>query len=145
MPGGDGWVYSLDPETGAPIWKFDLNPKDSVWRLGGRGTRNNIISTPVIDGDRVYLAVGQDPEHGEGVGHLYCIDATKTGDVTATGAIWHLGGDEFRRTMSTAAVRDGLVYIADLSGFVYCLEAESGEKLWTSRHLCRHLGVADGG
>jgi len=26
--------------------------------------------------------VGEDPEHGEGVGHLYCIDPTKSGDVS---------------------------------------------------------------
>ena len=36
LPGGDGWVYSLEPETGNLIWKFDGNPKDSVWELGGK-------------------------------------------------------------------------------------------------------------
>jgi outer membrane protein assembly factor BamB len=30
----------------------------------------------------MYIANGQDPEHGEGLGHLYCIDITKTGDVS---------------------------------------------------------------
>jgi len=33
----------------------------------------------------VYLASGQDPEHGDGPGHLYAIDATKRGDITQTG------------------------------------------------------------
>lgn len=85
--GGDGWVYSFDPTgdgNGAAklLWKFDANPKDSKWVLGGRGTRNNIIATPVIYDDKVYVAVGQDPEHGEGIGHLWCIDPTKRGDVS---------------------------------------------------------------
>ena len=40
--GGDGWVYALEAETGKLVWKCDLNPKDSIWRLYGRGTRNNI-------------------------------------------------------------------------------------------------------
>ncbi|MCH2113862.1 MAG: PQQ-binding-like beta-propeller repeat protein [Pirellulales bacterium] len=91
--GGDGWVYSFDPagressgkdgETKAKLlWKFDANPKMSVWELGGRGTRNNIIATPVLYAGNVYVAVGQDPEHGEGVGHLWCIDPTKRGDVS---------------------------------------------------------------
>lgn len=85
--GGDGWVYSFKAGRGKDgkgelLWKFDSNPKTSKWILGGRGTRNNIISTPVIYDDKLYVAVGQDPEHGEGMGHLWCIDPTKRGDVS---------------------------------------------------------------
>ena len=147
FPGGDGWVYSLEPETGELIWKFDCNPKDSVWELGGRGTRNNIISTPVIWKDRVYISVGQDPEHGEGVGHLWAIDATGEGDITETGAVWHRGDEDFHRTMSTVAIEDDLLYIADLSGFVYCLDANTGEHHWTYDTFAAIWGstfVADG-
>lgn len=85
--GGDGWVYSFDPAgdgKGGPklLWKFDANPKTSEWILGGRGTRNNIIATPVIYEGLVYVAVGQDPEHQEGIGHLWCIDPNKRGNVS---------------------------------------------------------------
>ena len=147
FPGGDGWIYSLEPETGELIWKFDCNPKDSVWELGGRGTRNNIISTPVIWEDKVYISVGQDPEHGEGVGHLWVIDATGEGDITETGAVWHRGDEDFHRTMSTVAIDDGLLYVADLSGFVYCLDANTGEHHWTYDTFAAIWGstfVADG-
>ncbi len=58
-----------------------------MWILGGSGTRNNIIATPVIYDGLVYVAVGQDPEHGEGIGHLWCIDPTKRGDVSPTLAV----------------------------------------------------------
>jgi outer membrane protein assembly factor BamB len=90
--GGDGWLYSFDPKGDANgnsklWWKFDANPKDSKWILGGRGTRNNIIATPVVYDGMVYLAVGQDPEHGEGQGHVWCIDPTGDGDVSPTLAL----------------------------------------------------------
>ena len=90
--GGDGWVYSFRADAGKDgnpelLWKFDANPKVSVWKLGGRGTRNNIIATPVIHEGRVYVAVGQDPEHGEGEGHLWCLDPTKRGDVSVELAV----------------------------------------------------------
>ena len=130
IPGGEGVVYSFAPDTGELIWTFDANPKESVWELGGKGSRNNIISTPVFHHDVVYIGVGQDPEHGEGPGHFYKIDASGTGDITETGTIWHVGGEDFQRTMSTAAVHDGLVYIADLSGHVYCFDEETGELQW---------------
>ncbi len=85
---GDGWIYSFDADksaaTGKPamLWKFDANPKESKYVLGGRADRNHIIGTPVIYDGLVYVGVGEDPEHGEGVGHLYCIDPTKRGDVS---------------------------------------------------------------
>ncbi|NQV24939.1 MAG: PQQ-binding-like beta-propeller repeat protein [Rhodopirellula sp.] len=87
--GGDGWVYSFDPKGDGSgnsklLWKLDGNPKDSKWILGGRGTRNNIIATPVVYDGNVYVSVGQDPEHGEGVGHVWCIDPNKRGDVSST-------------------------------------------------------------
>lgn len=86
--GGDGWLYSFAPEgedgKAKLLWKFDCNPKDSIYVLGGRATRNHLIATPVVYGEHVYVAVGEDPEHGEGVGHLWCIDPTKRGDVSPT-------------------------------------------------------------
>lgn len=147
LPGGDGWVYAVAPKTGELIWKFDCNPKDSVWELGGRGTRNAIIATPVIYDNKVFIGVGQDPEHGEGVGHLWAIDATGKGDVTGTHAVWHLGGKEFNRTMSTVAIHDGLLYAADLSGFIYCLDLKTGKPHWTYDAYAAIWGspfVADG-
>lgn len=88
FPGGDGWLYSFLAEPGAGgkptlLWKFDCNPKKSVWEDGGGGDRNTLIATPVIHQGRVYIATGEDPEAGEGQGDLWCIDPTKRGDVSA--------------------------------------------------------------
>jgi outer membrane protein assembly factor BamB len=120
FPGGDGWLYSFEPETGKLIWKFDANPKDSKYELGGRGTKSDFIATPVIIGDKVIIGTGQDPEHYEGIGHLWCIEATKTGDVSPelvedakanpiktkpnpnSAVVWHYGGP------TTMADRDKL-------------------------------------
>jgi outer membrane protein assembly factor BamB len=122
---GDGWVRGYEAQTGKKLWEFDTNPKDSVWPR----TRNELISTPVIYQDVVYIPNGQDPEHGEGVGHMYAIDATKRGDITKTGLLWHF--DKIRRSISTAAVADGLVYISDFSGYLHCLDAKTGQPYWT--------------
>lgn len=146
--GGDGWIYSLDPKTGNLLWKFDCNPKDAVWKIGGAGTRNYIIATPVIWDDKVYLAVGQDPEHGEGVGHLWAVDATGEGDVTGKNVVWHRGGEEFHRTLSTVAIdNDGILYASDLSGYLYALDAKTGQHHWTYNTYAAIWGspyVADG-
>src|SRR5262249_9175073 len=142
FPGGDGWIYSFDPESGKLIWKFDCNPKDAKYELGGKGTRSDFIATPVIYKNQVYIGTGQDPEHEDGVGHLWCIDMTKEGDVSPTlvtdakvwppktkpnpnsAMVWHYGGPAdpkktgrnyyFGRTMSTCAIHDDLVYAGEL-------------------------------
>jgi outer membrane protein assembly factor BamB len=138
---GDGQVRGYEALTGKKLWEFDTNPKDAVWPK----TRNELIATPVIHQDRVYIANGQDPEHGEGVGHLYAIDATKRGDITQTGRIWHF--DKLRRSISSAAVLDGVVYISDFSGFLYCLDANTGKEIWMHDLFAATWGspfVADG-
>jgi outer membrane protein assembly factor BamB len=85
--GGDGWLYSFKADKGKDgkpelLWKFDANPKDAILELGGRGTRNDIISTPVVYDNKVYFCTGQDPEHGEGDGILYCLDPARRGDIS---------------------------------------------------------------
>jgi len=160
FPGGDGWIRSYDTD-GKLLWKFDCNPKDSEYELGGKGTRNDFIATPVIYKNRVYIGVGQDPEHETNVGHLWCIDMTKRGDVSPevvtdysvwppktkknenSALVWHFGGPadaetrkkirrnyNFGRTMSTCSVHDGLCYVAELAGWVHCLDAETGKLYW---------------
>lgn len=147
FPGGDGWVYSFKPEDGELLWKFNANPEGSVWRLGGSGTKNNIISMGVIHDDKVYIGVGQDPEHGEAPGNFWVIDATKRGDITKSGLVWHRGGEDFNRTISTAAIHDDIVYITDLSGFLYVLDAKTGKHHFTYDAFAAVWGspyVADG-
>jgi outer membrane protein assembly factor BamB len=121
---GDGWIRGYEAATGKKLWEFDTNPKDSVWPK----TRNEVISTAVIYEDKVYISNGQDPEHGEGVGHMYCIDGSKRGDITKTGMVWHY--DKIRRSISTPAIKDGIVYQADFSGFLHALDAKTGAVYW---------------
>ena len=121
---GDGWVRGYDAMTGKKLWEFDSNPKDSVWPK----TRNELISTPVIFDNKVYIGNGQDPEHGEGVGHLYCLDGTKRGDITQSGVVWHY--DKIRRSISTGAIYDGMLFYPDFSGFLHCLDVKTGKAFW---------------
>jgi outer membrane protein assembly factor BamB len=132
---GDGWVRGYEAKTGKLLWEFDLNPKDSVWQT----TRNEVISTPIFHENVVYIANGQDPEHGEGPGHLYAIDATKRGDISPvlkdkaknpnSGQLWHY--DKIRRSISTGALHNGILYYPDFSGFLHAIDIRTGKPHWT--------------
>jgi len=151
FPGGDGWIYAFEPKTGDLIWKFNGNaglPK-------GGNMLNYIVATPVIVANKLYVGMGLYPEHPKATkfSHFLCIDMTKSGDVSPAGLdakpaangtsalVWAYGGLAnpappkgrsvvFGRTMSTAAVHDGLVYIAEETGYLHCLDAKTGQKYW---------------
>jgi outer membrane protein assembly factor BamB len=158
--GGDGVCYAFEPDPvpgpgGRGVlkeaWRFDCNPparkvKDGkpVAYSDAEGP-SEIIATPVVHGGRVFVALGQDPEQGDGAGALHCIDASGAGDITKGGAVW--SSDRFRRTLSTVAVSGGIVFAADYPGFLHALDAETGATLWshdTKAHIWGSPLVADG-
>ena len=106
---------------------------------------SEIIGTPVLVGNRVYVALGRDPEHGRGRGAMHCVDATGTGDITKSGRVWCYQGLD--RTLSTVSVADGLVYLSDVAGRLHCLDAKTGKCYWIHETQSQTWGstlVADG-
>jgi len=174
--GGDGWCYGLDAGfvksreqpsrprlavPGAPppdvptlteLWRFDCNPPErhmkagKPLKYGSPDGPNDVISTPVISNNRVYVATGQDPEQGDAPGAMNCIDPTRgAGDISQAGRVWTNGG--IGRSISTAAVANGLVYIAETTGIVHCLDAGTGKEYWnhdTEGHIWGSTLLADG-
>ena len=75
---------------------------------------------------------------------MWAIDATKTGDVTETAVVWR---HPFRRTISTVAIQNGVLYAANFSGFFHALDVQTGELLWEHDTLAAVWGspyVVDG-
>jgi outer membrane protein assembly factor BamB len=106
---------------------------------------SEIIGTPVFDKDRLYVAIGRDPEHGRGRGAIHCIDASGSGDISQSGRVWIYQGLD--RTLSTASVADGLVYVSDVAGRLHCLDAKTGSCYWvheTESEVWGSTLVADG-
>jgi len=159
---GDGWVYGLG--SGAertevdkdifelPIkFKYDAVPPEYRKKEDGSPRKysdfdgpSELIATPVYADGKLYVSIGQDPEHGEGVGMMSCIDVTQTGDLSGKAA-WTFKTQE--RTISTPAVKDGIVYTADYTGRLFALDAKTGQQYWkfdTKGHIWASPYVADG-
>jgi outer membrane protein assembly factor BamB len=152
---GDGFTYGFDPVPVKgeddvmvlkELWRADCIPPEYRKDKDGKPIKypaaegpNEIIGTPVIEKGKIYVAIGQDPEHGEGVGALNCIDL-------ATGKLlWQY--KKIGRSISTAVVHDGLVYIADYAGKVYCVDAATGKDYWihdTKSHMWSSPLIVEG-
>jgi outer membrane protein assembly factor BamB len=160
--GGDGWCYAFDAKPVKEgdtallktVWKADCNPPEYKKTKDGKTIRypaaegpSEINATPVFYKNRIYVATGQDPEHGEGVGNLVCLDATKTGDITRTGILWQY--NKIHRSISTVSIdpETGLLFVGDFSGFVHCLDGETGKPYWVhdmKAHMWGSTLLADG-
>jgi HEAT repeat protein len=127
--GGDGWLRAYDAASGRQLWQFDGNPKDARWLpRPGVFSRNPIIASPVVGDGRVYVAMGQDPAHGNGPSLLHALAPRGQGDITRSGLLWT--SREVGRVVGTPIARDGLLYVGDLGGTIHCLDAATGAHVW---------------
>lgn len=130
-------------------WQVDVNPPEYRKDAEGQPIKyaeyqgpSEIIATPVIHEGLIYITIGQDPEHGEGVGALTCVDPTKP---DGEQIVWQY--KKIMRSISTVSVADGLVYAADFSGKIHCLDAKTGAVKWvhaTGSHIWGSTLVVDG-
>ena len=132
---GDGWVRGYEAQTGKKLWEFDTNPKDAVWPR----TRNELISTPVIHENVVYIGERTGPgarRRRRALLRHRCRPSAATSP--SPGCIWQF--DKIRRSISTPAVADGLVYIADFSGYPALPRRQDRTGVLDARHAGRRLG-----
>lgn len=102
VPAFDHYLHALDPATGESLWPEPVDLE------GG------IVSTPLLYDDHLYV--------GSFSHKLYKLDLDGRiiGTYEAENWIWH-----------TPVERDGILYFADLSGFVHAVDAESMQEVWS--------------
>ncbi len=126
-----GWLAGTRVEV---AWVFDAP---------GQG---KIFSSPVVVGDRIYVAAAHEGAFSF-PGAVYCLDQ-QTGE-----KLWAFeDGGRMKQVFSSPCVADGRLYIGE--GFhqdscckLYCLDAATGQKLWdfqTRGHTESTPQVADG-
>jgi outer membrane protein assembly factor BamB len=151
--GGDGVIYSFVPETGKLLWKCDCLPTRK--QKTARQIDHQFIGSPVVVGGRLYVGLGTAEGWSRSPlwSYFLCLDITRKGDVSlksydpnaaankGSALVWSFGGPVelrpavgsalyFGRTMSTAAVHQGLVYITESNGYLHCLDAATGGRIW---------------
>ncbi|HEX3148627.1 MAG TPA: PQQ-binding-like beta-propeller repeat protein [Gemmataceae bacterium] len=151
-PQGDGWVRSFDAMSGKLLWKFDVNKKGSDWEFKRSGEKSKVyvLTTPVLADNHVLFATGIFPEAYCGPGRLFCVDPKKSGDVSpeiddgkGTGkpnpnsaVVWEYGpsakpGEGINLTQGSVAIDAGLVIASDVAGYIHCVDAKDGKRLWS--------------
>jgi outer membrane protein assembly factor BamB len=97
-----------------------------------------------VNGERAYMVIGQDPEHGDGVGMLSCVDLNAKGDITGK-PVWV--NKNIGRSISTPSIDGDLLYQAEYNGNIHCIDLKTGKDVWvhpTNSRIWSSTLVADG-
>ncbi|MDB6123567.1 MAG: secondary metabolism, biosynthesis of secondary products derived from primary amino acid [Pedosphaera sp.] len=142
--GGNGILYAFEPFAGhgkdgsvanlKKAWQFDFDPtapKQDIHRYlsNRREGPSDLYGMPVFHENRLYIAGGGDLWWGKNEAWLRCIDPTKTGDNATNRLIWSYPLE--RHVLSTPAIYDGLIFIADCGRKFHCVDARTGKPYWT--------------
>ena len=109
---GDGSVWSFQPRTGKKLWQYDISS-------------HGVNVSPLIVGDRVYCSHSEENQDSSASGAVFCLDATKTGNITKTGEIWRT--IELMVGRASPLMHGDRLYVADDGGKLYTLDAANGK------------------
>jgi outer membrane protein assembly factor BamB len=118
-----------------PLWVFE--PKE----------KGEILATPCVTADRVYVAVHHRPNPVSQYGRVYALDSN-SGDV-----VWQFDDDDnLKPVFSSPVYADGRLffgegYHTDRDSKLFCVDASTGKKLWefaTQSHTESSPAAADG-
>jgi len=105
-------AYAYDPRTGRELWKVQY----SDWSVAPR---------PLFDRGLAFIVTGLTKKE------LWAVKTDGQGDVTDTGVVWKLKTRVGK--YASPILVDGLIYTAADESFITCLEAATGQTVWTER------------
>jgi outer membrane protein assembly factor BamB len=118
---GDGTLTAFKVRSGERAWSYRFCSKA-------------VNPSPVVDGNLVYCAHGDENPEGGAIGRVICVDASKIDPKTKQPKlVW-----EYRRSnrfgLSHPALADGRLYIPDDASELFCFNAKTGKVLWRYRY-----------
>jgi outer membrane protein assembly factor BamB len=117
--GADGGVHAFKVRTGEKVWSY-------VCASGA------VNPSPVMDGNLVYIAHGEEnPEPGT-IGRVVCLDASKVDPKTKKPAVvWENKTLQKRFGLASPALADGILYVPNDEAELYAFDAKKGGRpLW---------------
>ena len=113
--GSDGSVFGINVRTGVPVWRYtnlSVSP---------------INSSPVVDGNLVYIGHGEESAGTNVQCRVICIDASQITKGEPK-LVWQKDGIHAR--YASPIIHDGRLYMPDDGGKLFCLDAKTGDQLW---------------
>ena len=119
---GSAVCIAYDPVNGSEIWRV-VDGAEST------------IAMPVSENGIVYWYTGYMVDSdGTHYTDFLAVNPDGNGDITKTNILWKKHDGLAHNQMLTPVIRDGLIYTVNSRNFMMCLDAKTGEEVW-SRHV----------
>lgn len=116
---GAAVCIAYDPETGKEIWRI-VQGEDST------------IAMPAEENGIIYFYTGfVTPPGGDPYAELLAVDPDGRGDIAASNILWRVKSPPLQ--LLTPVVKDGLIYTIDSEGTLLCIDAKTGETVWSEK------------
>jgi outer membrane protein assembly factor BamB len=117
---GSAITIAYDPATGKEIWRV----------VGGA---ESTVSMPFTENGIVYWYAGPVlNDNGLNYNELIAANPDGVGDITGTNILWKKQGRLSQNQMLTPVIKDGLIYTADTRNIQMCIDAITGEEVWST-------------
>ncbi len=117
---GSAVCIAYDPDTGKEIWRV-VDGAEST------------IAMPFTEKGVVFWYAGY-MVAGDGTSftELLAVNPDGTGDITRTNVLWKKRDELSRNQCLTPVIKDGLIYTVNTRNILMCLDAATGEEIWST-------------
>lgn len=118
---GSAACIAYDPDTGEEIWRVIRGAESTV-------------PMPFYENGTVYFYCGfmVDAESSNFT-EMIAVNPDGKGDITATNVLWRKRDNQTQTQMLTPVIKDGLIYTINTRNEMQCIDAKTGEVVWSER------------
>jgi len=118
---GSAACFAYDPLTGEEVWRVIRGAESTV-------------PMPIYENGIVYYYTGfmvddESPNFTE----LLAVNPDGKGDITVTNILWRKRDNQTQTQMLTPVIKDGLIYTVNTRNMLMCVDAKTGEEIWSER------------
>ena len=113
--GSDGVVHAIKPQTGEPVWKYEISK---------RGLNTGVV----VSGNTAILTHSEENLASSEMGMMVAVDATAKGDIKKEHIKWNVFG--WQGGFSSPVIDGDRLYQLDNGANIAAFEVNSGKQLW---------------
>jgi outer membrane protein assembly factor BamB len=118
---GSAVCIAYDPANGQEIWRVVRGAESTI--------AMPFTEKGVVFWYAGYMVAGDDTKFTE----ILAVNPVGKGDITGTNILWKKRDELLQNQMLSPVIKDGLIYTVNTRNILMCIDAATGEEIWSTR------------